>query len=386
MRLTTTLFALLVAAMLCSGCDTIECGSGTHQEGDQCVPNLAINCDSDLVEFRDGRCVPRAGVCGANTSFDFETMQCVAQAPGNNTTPADMGQDLPEPEDMNPGDMGSVDAGPGDTGLEDVDPSDMEDANPEQDMVTQDTTPDLPEPVTCEVPAEGTLCLSGRLLNFATGLPVDTDEALAVLLDDLFLRGAQPTRAPFGQTLAQHGRFVLQDVPVTSDEGALQQIILIAGAAQPDVESGWQRSLTGVLATPEAGAILEDQVAFVVPQALVTAWDGLLGEQIEGTLGLEQGFFLVRLLEDDTQQPISGATLRFVDPDQDNLYPKYYLSDDLTSFLDTGETGASGVVLVVGPTGVGAVTANVPGRQFAPIQGGINPGVGVTSVLFGFAQ
>lgn len=361
-----TPLALLLWALvsLLAGCEGLDCGPGTHQEGDQCVPNLAINCDGDGVEFRDGRCVPQASVCGQGTTWDAEARLCVAQGGTS--------QDLGQPEDMQSQDLGD------DQGTLDM---------AEADMVAEDMGgEDMPTGPACQEPAAGTLCLSGRVLDWSTGAPVQAQEPLAILVDDLLLRSAQPNKAPFGAALLEEGgAFVLADVPLQDDLGPLQQMILIAGAAQEEGASAWQRTLTGVLSAPGDGARLDGTPAFVVPAELVQRWGELLGDQIQGTLGLEQGLLLLRVVDAGGGAPVEGATVRFTDPEVDGRYTRLYLSNDLRSFLDRESTGASGAVLVVGPPGVGNLTASAQGLEFAPIPAGVNPGVAVAAALLGFA-
>jgi hypothetical protein len=361
----------LLATLALTSCEALDCGPGTHQEGDQCVPNLAIDCSGDLVAFQDGRCVPRAAVCGDGTRMDPETGRCV---PDGVVAPDDMGA----PDDMaNPDDM-TADL------TEDPDPDTTQDAT--DDLADlEDETPDPPAP-TCPQPADGRLCVSGVVLDWSTGAPVQTQEPLALILDDLLARSAQPDKAPFGATaLSPGGAFVLPDLPLQDAVGPLQQMILIVATPPQAPPGSFQRTLTGVLATPAAGAQLNNTPAFVVPNALVQRWAELLADQLTGALGQEQGFLLLRVLSADTGRPVPNATVRFINADQDTNYTKLYLSNDLRSFLDQGSTGDSGAVLILGPPGLGNLTATAPGLEFSPIPGGVNNGLAVTSALLGFA-
>lgn len=359
--MTLSLRALWLASvwLLAAGCETLECGEGTHQEGDQCVPNDPINCASDHVEFRDGRCVPRASVCGEGTRFDLAQGICVSDgsapannAPNNNSDPADVPDDVPDAD-------------------EDADAGDV---------------PEVPPVPQCEDTAPGTVCLSGQAVDWSTGRPVVSAQPLALLLDDLLLRGARPDKMAFASTLlGPDAEFLLQSVPIQSEDGDLSQMILIV-APPPQLTPLWQRTLTGVPEAVRDQGLYPNATPFVVPLGLVQGW----GEQLdlpEGeVLGETQGFLLVRAISADTRRPVTGARARFVDPAQDANYQKYYLTDDLRTFRQDGQTGDAGAVLIVGPAGVGSLTFDASGLTFSPQLGGVNAGLAVVSVVFGFTE
>jgi hypothetical protein len=363
---------LVGALALCgTACDTIECGAGTHQEGDECVPNAPVNCTGEHVVFRDGRCQPRNTVCSDGSSFDDDLGQCVDREPvepvdtGNNGDPPDMGGDTP-------GDTGDV---PADLDVSDVD-------------MGMDVPPDVPEIPMCEESsADGTICISGVVLDWTRGTPVDTEEVLGVLIDDQTLRGAVPDKQPFGFAPTGPGSsYVLASVPIVQNEEALADMILITGALPDAEETAWFRTLTGVIEPPvlrpppvESGRSYRGVATYVVPAALVPLWAQLASA--EG-LGTTRGFMLARVLEltGDELAPVSGATVSGVGDDFDIRY----LSDDYQSFRD--DTGATGAVLVIGPVGrvaLGNFTATATGRGFAPTAGGAVPGVAVITAIIG---
>ncbi|MCA9546526.1 MAG: hypothetical protein KC613_19110, partial [Myxococcales bacterium] len=53
-RLKLTAVAALSLGSLWA-CDTLECGPGTHREGDLCVSNVIVGCAPGTT-LRDGRC------------------------------------------------------------------------------------------------------------------------------------------------------------------------------------------------------------------------------------------------------------------------------------------------------------------------------------------
>ena len=230
MQLRMMLILALAIALLAAACDTVECGVGTHQEGDECVPNAPINCTSEFVVFRDGRCQPRPTVCGDGSTFDDDLGKCVADDP---VEPVDMGNNgTPDvPPDM-PGDV--------------QDDGDAGDADVEEDV-----PPDVPEVPMCgDSSPDGTVCISGVVLDWTRNAPIVTEEVLGLLIDDQTLRGAAPDKQPFGfTTTGPGGSYVLADVPVTVGEDNLATMILITGALPDAEETAWFRTPGARLAT-----------------------------------------------------------------------------------------------------------------------------------------
>ena len=52
----TTCVATLVLSGLVFGCVDVECGTGTHREGEYCVPNIPSACGEGTV-YEQGWCV-----------------------------------------------------------------------------------------------------------------------------------------------------------------------------------------------------------------------------------------------------------------------------------------------------------------------------------------
>lgn len=337
---------LACAALGMIGCAPgLECGPGTVQEGDQCVPTIPPVCVGDSVALRDGRCLPSPVVCAPGSRFDLDAELCVLTDAAFEPRP-------------------DVD------GVPDADPD------------TPDVEPDAPAGPGCpERAAPGTVCVSGVALDWATNLPVGGAEPVGVLLDDLTLRLQNPTRDPFAQgLLLDGGGFLLDAIPVESQAGPLQQMILVMGGlGQP---STWQRTLTGISAVVVSGQTYEQTPAFLVPSALVTAWDQALDREGERSLATV-GFLLVRVLS--SQGPVLGATVVNVNPADDALVERYYLGDDLLGLRQDGGTGASGAVLLIGAP-VGNYTATAPSHAFTSTLGGTAPGVAITTVILGVVE
>ncbi len=55
LRIPTIISILFNAVVLC-GCGGLECGAGTHREGDECVSNIPLGCGEGTV-YERGWCV-----------------------------------------------------------------------------------------------------------------------------------------------------------------------------------------------------------------------------------------------------------------------------------------------------------------------------------------
>ena len=330
-----------------TGCDGSNCGPGTHEERGECVPDLPVNCAGPGLEFIDGVCQVSDTVCAAGSIWDGDAGQCMGEV----ESPVDTG--------------GASDTG----GAEDV-------------------TPDTAPSVACgDSSPEGTVCVSGVAVNWATGEALTGDEPVGVVLDDLSLRSVQPDKQPFAATgLEAGGAFILDAVPISSDDGPLADMILILDEAPQAPTDDWQRTLTGVPDAASDGAAYPGQTAFAVPSALVSAWDVALGRSDDTSLA-NVGFLLIRVLSVDggTPTPVAGATVQNVSPEQDALIERHYLNDDLAGFRDEETTGATGSVLLIGAP-VGQYTATRSGVTFRPTIGGSFSSLAVTTVVFGEAQ
>lgn len=363
--------ALGLAALLltASGCTEDNCGPGTHAQDGTCVANIPADCTGPGVEFVDGVCQVRASVCPDGSEFDPDLERCTGSVTStnngtNNTTIADAG-----PGDVDPGDTSTGDVDPDATG----------------DDASQDVLPDLPPPGACGASSpSGTICLSGGLVNWANNQPLTGAEPVGIVLDDLTLRSTVPNKPPFAVTgLLGGGTFVFSDVPVTSNDGPLTSVILIADEGDGAPTDDWQRTLTGSPIVVNDGDAYPDQTAFVVPNVLVQAWDGLLGRSGEQSIA-NTGFLLIRILTptDSGLLPLPNATVRNTDPEQDATVTKHYLTDDLTGFRPENTTGNTGAVLILGAP-IGQYTADQADFAFASTLGGTFPGLAITTVILG---
>ncbi len=344
---------LLLLGLLASACDTTECGEGTHEEQGECVPNIPINCNGDGVVFRDGRCQPSSEVCGPGTEFDTESQTCI----GTGGPVADT--DVPDTT------TGDDTGGNDDTG--------------------GDVDPDLPEAPSCgESSPDGTVCISGRVLNWLTGQPLTGSEPVGLALDDLTLRTVAPDKAPFAVAgMEEGGTFVMENVSTTSDDGPLSQMIIVVDEPDAVESDDFQRTLTGLPGAPDSGSVHPNTTVFSVPSSAVDAWSTALSLSGDDHLA-NAGLLLVRVL-DNQAQPISGATVRNTNPTDDEATEKYYFTADMSSFTsgDTASTSANGGVLLVGAP-IGQYTADKDGYQFVPTLGGAFAEVAVTTAILAF--
>ncbi len=347
--------AALVAALL-TGCDTLECGPGTHREGDTCAPNVQVVCGDDTV-FSDGRCVldpdrapPDLGAPGP--AADAGPM--LACGPGTKRE-----GDLCVPDGVTP----VADAGPGDLDAgpaSDADVGPMSDAEAEADMAAVE--PDAavepvgcPEgrqvaapPANCGAAVPGAYCVVGVATDFLTGCALPTDANLIIaLIDPIAAAGGA---GPLGVVpVGPGGTFALQS---PTDAAQLAIVIDEAPMAPDDV---WTRSVSGVLAgapTPNETYVAH---AFASDQATQARWNAAL--QLDDG-ALEAGGFLigrVLTLGLNGLVPIGGARVRARNR---NLLtceagrPCLRFFDDdprLTGFQAVGApaTGASGGFLLI---------------------------------------
>ncbi|MEL6179130.1 MAG: hypothetical protein AAFS10_09255, partial [Myxococcota bacterium] len=319
------------------GCQT-ECGAGTHEERGECVPDLAVSCTGPGLELTDGQCRVNTSVCAAGSVWDPDAGVCV----------------------------GAVD-------------------NPIPDGGTDDAESDADQAVAAcgSTSPEGTICVSGVLENWATGDIVTTK--LELLLDDLSLRSVFPEKEPFGIVgVESDGTFAFESVPISSEEGPLGTMILLADEAPGSMTDEWQRTLAGIEQPVQDGAVYPDQVAVAVPAELVEGWDILLGLSDYMRLGVE-GFLLARVVVSDGNGglvPAQGAVVQNTNPGQDSVIERYYLTDDLMDFRQEETTGASGAVLLVGAP-IGQYGATLDEVTFRPTLGGAFTGLAVTITIIG---
>ena len=312
-------FLLAVTVCTLGGCDTLECGEGTHRSGDLCVSNVQVTC-ADGTVLRDGRCVrpPEADVgasgdgdvpvrCGPGTRLDGD--ECV---PDEGRPPSDA---APQPDgavaDMrvDPDDGIELDAAP--------DQAVPPDAGPEADMAPPQRCPDelVPgEAPGCDPPPNG-WCVHGVATNFVTGcaLPADADLWVYVIDPIAAAGGAAPEDYTVSATPLNQQGGTFSALAVAS----AQQIAVVIDedATQPGLADVWTRSVTGVQPGASAnGERYQAQIAFSTDQVTQARWNDALGL---GEGGLESTGFLVGRVLTPTQEglrPVPGAQVRAVEP------------------------------------------------------------------------
>ena len=378
--------------LLLLGCDTLECGEGTHRSGDVCEPNVQLKC-AEGTELSDGRCVavvPDAGpdmaprpdtqvvTCGEGTHR--EGTECVPDVVP--PTP-DMGP--PDPDDGVPPDMF-------------IDPDD----GVEPDMAP-DMAPDAaPPPPPCEGlepgetpecnPPGGTYCVAGVATNFLTGCALPDDEGLlAVVLD--------PTVVAGGGTLEDAVRGAGPIGPggtfsILAAGDAAQLVVTIDENPQEvDLPNRWTRSVSGVSPDqPTPGTVFAVR-AFATDQETQARWNALLGL---GDGGLEQtGFLVGRALQVTAEGLRPAAGVEVESRPTANLHacaadaPCLRFFDDdqrLVGFQDEGATttGASGAFLLIrrGASPVFQAQFYAVGDDgFMPVPAGASVGSGFHTAL-----
>ncbi len=342
--------ALLLPLALVWSCDTLECGPGTHRDGDLCVNNVQVSCGEGTV-FRDGRCEPipvdlpdfgvqaDANTLGCGEGTHREGDECV---PDEVIPERDMR--LPDPDDGVPRDA-EPDAGEVDAEVDAGPPP-----NPCEGM-------EVGQPEACPN-TPGRYCVTGVARNFVTNCALPDDQNLAaILVDPIVVAGggdlADAIRGAGligpGGTFTIEGQGDAAQLVLTIDEAPEA---LMAGA--PDL---WTRSVTGI--TPEmpaAGQVFQ-ATAFATTIEHQNIWNAALGFDEQG---LETGGFMVGRVLEITEQglaPKAGAQVRarnnpnLTTCDDDNAPCLRFFSDDprLIGFQDAGAgaTGASGGFLMI---------------------------------------
>lgn len=372
--------ALLLAAAV--GCDTLECGDGTHRAGDLCVTNVRVQC-GEGTRFEDGRCVSEAAdagpgadlgtglICGAGTHV--ETGECVPDrtadaGPTPDALPADAAIDLD--------DGVFPDVGP-DAGVPD--------ANPDPDAAPPPRCPpglELPgPPPACEA-VPGTYCVHGVALDFVSGCALPDDAGLVVLLID-------PAAAAGGAPIEEYTRGVgvIDANGGFSIQGAgpSTQLALVIDEG-PDADGDvYTRSLSGVTAAQPSVGQTFTVTAFASTQDQQQVWNDALGLPARG---LEQtGFLLGRVFEIGAEglSPLASAQVRGrLNGDLPACVQSClrFFDDDpgLTGFQPAGaqRTGASGGFLIIrGGPNILQDQFFVDGNpEYADIPAGASPGSG----------
>lgn len=372
------------AAALAAGCDTLECGEGTHRDGDRCVTNDPITC-GEGTEFRDGHCV----------------------AVGGGETDAGPERDAGDPLTCGPGthregNQCVPDDGPGprrDAGPDrDLGPDTDADVGPETDAepdmgppMPQGCPADrLPAPIPQGCPAmPGTYCVVGQAVEFLTGCKLPADEGLFVAVID---PAAAAGGAPFEEYVRGTGAISADGTFAINARGdSLQLAIVIDENPAAGVPDRWTRSVSGVLPTPPTAGRTYPVRAFATTLETQAVWNDALGL---GERALEQGGFLVgRVFRPGDSPsglaPAAGARVRARN-DADLLdcatapFCLRFFDDDprLTGFMPEGHgaTEDSGAYLIrlVGGVPVRQDVFFIEGQAgtYADVPGGASAGSG----------
>jgi hypothetical protein len=374
---------IVLAGLAGAGCDTLECGPGTHRSGDECVPNVQVACGEGTV-FADGRCmaplVPDGGLapadggltCGPGTVRRGD--QCVPS--GGPRPDAGSGEDADVDRDAGPDtDAVAADAG-ADGAIADALAPDMAPPPPTCPAGRVAGQP----PANCGALPPGGYCVVGVARELVNNCALPTDAHLAILLiDPIAAAAGQPFPAYVrGQgAVGEGGAFAIVG---QGDASALA--LIVDEAMEPDV---WARSVSGVTAE---GA-LPGEVYRATAFATTLETEGRWAQALDMEPGaLQQTGFLVGRVLSPALAPVAGATvgarrvgdlaecaagqscLRFFDDD-----PR------LTGFRPAGTTttGQSGAFLVI-RDGAGAYQDRffVSGTEatYGEITAGANPGSG----------
>ncbi len=374
----------LTAAVGLLGCDTLECGAGTHREGDLCTPNVLVGCGPGTT-LRDGTCqADGAGGEGGAGGAGGGALSC-----GPGTTEVN-GVCRPSPDggaggaggavvdQGGMGGMGGADLGPvADGGPMDAGPDDGPDAEPDMappEACPPELVPGMP-PAACADPIPGGYCVTGVAIDFTTGcaLPADAGLVVAVIDPVAVINGMDPTRG-VGQ-VGPNGTFA---VPAL---GASGQLAIIIDEAPMVPVNGWVRSVSGVLNGAPVPNTTYRATAFSTPQATARTWTTLL-DLPDGALE-QRGFLVGRVL--GPEGPVSGAQVRgrqlanLLGCDDGGACLRFF-GDDLNRLRPpgAGETAGSGAFLVIG-NGMEVLqdafyVDNLPG--YSDIPAGMSPGSG----------
>ena len=387
--------ALLAALALTAACDTLDCGAGTHRDGDECKPDIKVVC-GDGTEFRFGRCMalePDAAVapesdagltCGPGTRQ--EGNECVSEG-GNDRdaalTPDARADAAAPPPDADPNapdaDPNAPDAMP--------DP----DATPAPDAAPPPGCPEGREPGArpdgCVDAPPGTYCITALAIDFVTNCALPSDENLiAVLIDPIAIATGSTTEEATrgfaaigpGGAVAIIGQAPAQQLAVVIDENPM--------AGGPD---RWLRSVSGVSAEASIPNFTYEGVTlFASGQDAQARWNAALGEDdgfLEGN-----GFLIGRVLTigEAGVAPLAGAEVVAASGDLtvcgDGETCMRFFDDDprLVGFQAVGatRTGASGVFMLIRGGNVRLIQDLIsvadPAGVYGPIPVGASAGSG----------
>ena len=371
-------FGGLLLALGLVGCDSLECGPGTHRRQDECVPNIQLECGPGT-SLRDGRCI---GLDAAAARVDVaDVPDAAALVPDDAATDA--------PTDAPTDRLGGA-------------PTDaLTDARPGP------PPPDMPAPSTCPaallpgppatdcgaLPPGESFCVAGRALDFTTGCALPMGTALIVIDPTLALAMQDIDVYTRGQgTVGPGGAYAIVGT------GSATQLALVIDDADDvrDPHPGrgdLSRSSNGVSATPAAFGTVYAIPAFATSQAQQAIWNAALGE---GEGFLEQNGFLVGRVTTRTDGglvPLSEARVSTLGAQTAHTCPadghclRFFTDDPTLSSLvpvGTARTTASGAFLFIrgGMSYYRSVfVVNEPADTYPSLPAGANFGSGFHAVF-----
>lgn len=384
--MTRRIWALAPLLLSAWGCDEVECGPGTFQQGDTCEAATPIACGPGT-RYELGRCVLAEADAGPVADAGASGLSC---GPGT----AQVG-DLCLPAGM---DMGPPDAEPPDLDLTDADPN--ADATPDAEIldaaILDAEIPDaeLPDaevrrcpsplqevgafPQGCSRALVGNeYCVTGLALDFETGCALPAGDAMGLALVDplVVVAGGSPEEATLGVAVVGAGGAF----EIISPRSA-QQLVVVADDGPLTEDDIWTRSVTGALAGAPAPGQIIPAVAYAHSQQIQSVWDTALGLPV-GTLEAS-GAFVGRVV-DGQGLPVSGAQVRAAGGDYatcpaDDHCLRFFDSPALDGFLPVGtrQTNLSGAFLVI-RGGATAFQDNLVVdmlQGYDPLPAGANPG------------
>jgi hypothetical protein len=355
--------AALLLLLAAPGCDTLECGPGTHREQDRCVPNIQVQCGAGTV-YLDGACVrpdeASGGAGGSGAGGGAGGLTC-----GPGTREVD-GVCLPDGPSGGGAGGGPAPGGSGGAGGS-PSPGGAEGGSGGGGALEPDAGPPPPRcpegrepgtiPAACEIPAGQNFCVVGVALDLLTGCAVE--EGTGVLLTDplAVAAGTPLSDATRGRTrTGPNGVFTVigtgmaGSVGITLDDEAT--------LTEPTPGAGTlMRSSSGVQSTQAVFGETYRTIAFSTTQAQQAVWNAALGQPANF---LETNGFMIgrvfsygangELLPVDAARPVFTINSTMAScPDGGHCLRFLGDSPALDDFQPVGATttGASGVFLVV---------------------------------------
>lgn len=375
------LWVVAGAIAMFAACDSLECGPGTHRDGDECIPNAQVVCGEGTY-FEFGRCWPEeldasVGpdgsdnlVCGAGTHREGDecipddTPQADARVQADSALQADVGV--------------IEDAGPiPETGAVDAEPVPPDAAAPVDPCEGRERGV---APADCGDMPGRAYCVTGVALEFTNNCALPSDQNLIAYLIDPVEAAAGGDPAEYTRGFAAIGPGGTFAILAVTESRSLAIVIDESPDADQDV---WTRSVSGISAGPSLPGVYPPATVFASNLDTEGRWAQALGHD-EGFLQAN-GFLVGRVLTPaggglaplaNAEVVAEGENLAACDEGESCLR---FFDDDLrlTGFQPIGErrTSASGAFLVI-RGGAGALRAVFavaePADIYNPIEAGAN--------------